>query len=235
MSKGREPPTENPRRRRQRPAGAVPAGAGSAAALELCLSPPPKCFRAPQCLSAEWPSHVSPQPALPSRQTAALPDILSCFKQGVFKEDGFHNPLEKRGITDRGVTDSTKRLGEGEDAAGKVFFRRAKALDCSDGVFKAAPASRGMLWGSCNSPAHLSLCPGSPGKLGELLERVLTNTFDGFNKCLLSGIPSTSDRVPARANRSKQRDSHFLLAAANKTARETARSVISAREPLASL
>lgn len=40
MSKGREPPTENPCRRRQRPAGAVPAGAGSAAALELCLSPP---------------------------------------------------------------------------------------------------------------------------------------------------------------------------------------------------
>lgn len=72
-----------------------------------------------------------------------------------------------------------------------------------------------LLPGGCSGAAVTALristsAQAPPGKLGELLERVLTNTFDGFNKYLLSGMPSTSDRVPARANRSKQHDTFFV-------------------------
>lgn len=95
-----------------------------------------------------------------------------------------------------------------------------------------------MLWVSCNSPECLDFCPDSPYKLGELLERVLANTFDGLNKRLLSGmssIASISDCVLATANRFKQHDLHFLLATTDKTARETALSVIFTWESLVSL
>lgn len=87
------------------------------------------------------------------------------------------------------------------------LFRQGNILDCIGCCFEGSCSlPGGMLWVSYNSPEHLDLCPDSQNKLGELLERVLTNTFNGFNKCLVSELPSTastSDHVLARANRFK--------------------------------